>query len=140
MKEAKAIISDVLKKFDKLLHNQTRLNSLSLSFSSPYPLEALQSTQETLIDEISSLRKQLSQSITETDLNKESLWKEVGLKVDSFQKLNKSFTDVLSVKKGLIKKELDELKNAKNALFSMKKIYVNQNANLSKSKRLDTLL
>ncbi|MCH1430201.1 MAG: hypothetical protein GWP59_00470 [Chlamydiales bacterium] len=139
MKDAKTIIQEMLQKFDKLLHNQKRLNELSLDFSTPYPIEALQSSQENLIDELSSLDQKLGEVASPEVLRKDVLWKEVEKGLTNFHELNKRFTDVLAVKKGLVKKELDHLKNAKNALHGMKKSYVKQNVSFSKSRHLDTI-
>ena len=121
------LVNEISQVLERVVHNQKRLNDLAMDESQTYPMEALQTSQAILISELTGLEQALKKAFAPNQYQMLPSWLNVNKQAKTFGELNRRFTDVLSVRMGLIKNELTRVRQGKKALDKMKKTYVSQN-------------
>lgn len=135
------LIGEISEVLERVVHTQKRLNELAKDESQTYPMEALQTSQSLMVGELKNLETALRKAFSPDQYKGLQAWAEVNHKAKTFGDLNRRFTDILTVRMGLIKNEVSKIRQGRKALDKMKKIYVNQNVSHARSaKRINQVL
>lgn len=137
------IMEKMLILLGKLIHNQTQLNELSLKTTLAYPYQTLQGQQNMLIEDYVQLDKILKNKYGSM-LDKGEVpcrWKRIQKRLDEFLKLNHAFITNLNIRKTIISREIDKIKQSRRALGNMRNSYVgrHQGPHLHSAKKVDTV-
>ena len=106
---------------DALVTNAESLKKLSMETVTTEELTKLQETQEGLLADL--IKKDRAVQKLGTVVHSEPAWQSIQNKLEGFSKLNETFIENLSVRKGLIQFEIQEVKKTRQSLGEMKSRY-----------------
>ena len=131
MATVKQLCDEMSKVAADLISNATTLLELS---KSPDPMEEIkeyQEKQEELVEVLLALDKEIH-GLADSEADLSGFWKDIVNKIDIFQQMNESFVSNLSIRKGLIRFEVNDLRRTRKNLNSVKKVYVKKTENKSR--------
>lgn len=111
------------KTVDALVVNAEALRDGSSTASTIDELADLQKTQETLVAEIVQLNKVLGKADFESNKKASTVWERVLKKLGQFEVLNQKFIENMSIRQGILKFELHDVRQTRKAITQMKESY-----------------
>jgi uncharacterized protein Yka (UPF0111/DUF47 family) len=121
---------------DLILQNAEQLLRLAKKDFDENKLDELQKSQDLLIQRVIELDHGYQQlhELEESPKRHHSLIEQIHRKLDIFQDLNQKFIENVSIKRGLIKLELQDVEKQRRVLGNLSKAYTSK----EKSKKVDT--
>lgn len=124
MSKPSTIVLELEKVVDELVSNAKELKELSTRSTSEEELSPLQGHQEKLIKKLKSVNTAITKQFKKGIGNGDgSVWARVEKKLEMFQNYNEQFISNLSVLKGLIHFEIQDIKKTRQSVAKLKAAY-----------------
>lgn len=128
---------------DALVQNAGELKESATLGSTMSELESLQKVQAKLVEQLVELDHKLGELDFKACKDLGDIWERITKKLTEFEQLNEKFIENMSVRQGIVKFEMNEIRESKKSVGKVKKAYARRrppgNDGKGPKQRLNTL-